>query len=359
MRIPSITALKINLPNYAKNSPATTKLSMTNPADSCSFKGKPQSIELIDDLRDIPDLPCAICGELMIPNFVYTKFNSNKADLPSKKVIEAIEPYSDRLKPHEKRIYLTLKNLSVLHPNSTIKEILNKPKISTHYLEALETKQLSVLSATQYLAGEMEPKSQENFSEAINIVKNIIADKDPATDKKRKTILGIFYRTKVQKTDNVTYRQIIKILEKLPTSRTDLSAFMVKYSRRESNETIQNMLQSASATNEHIVPHHNLTGKKGASAPHNYVVEHQCCNQKRGQKEYSLMVDENPSIPENMQKHADTVILYKNAGQLNRRYDNYPECVAETLFDNSEHKINIDTSAAKAPNRAPFCGKRK
>ena len=59
-----------------------------------------KSEPLINDLRDIPDLPCAICGKLVIPNQIYTRFDRNNADIPSKEVFKILEPYEKRIEAH-------------------------------------------------------------------------------------------------------------------------------------------------------------------------------------------------------------------------------------------------------------------
>lgn len=322
-----------------------------------------KSEPLINDLRDIPDLPCAICGKLVIPNQIYTRFDRNNADIPSKEVFKILEPYEKRIQGHEKRVYLLLKKYSQMFPEHTIKEILNNEKIYTFYLENLEHKQNLILKEIEKEIPKFSEITRNQIRKTLKYSRKMIHNENRQLQHRRGKIIQKFNNISVQHEELKDYTEILKKINNLPYSKNDVSAFMVKYAQRNSNETIQNILQPFCATNEHIRPNHIIFDKKmpdvekpprGESFPKNFIILHQRCNRLRGQLPYDEMIEKKTKLVENMQKYFDRVIEFINSGKMNVRYDYYPEEAAKTLNDESSGVINIDTSALKPPVRGPF-----
>ena len=74
-------------------------------------------------------LPCIYSGTIMIDPKVLNRWMKNNLFLkPSSDVIKAIEPYEKSLKPMEEKIYTIIKERSQIHPDWTIKQIMEELK---------------------------------------------------------------------------------------------------------------------------------------------------------------------------------------------------------------------------------------
>lgn len=321
-----------------------------------------KSEPLINDLRDIPDLPCAICGKLMIPNNIYTRFDPNKPDISSNEVFKILEPHEKRIQGHEKRLYLLIQKYSQIYPDLTIKEILNNEQIYNKFLENLEHKQHLILKEIENQLPDFSKPTQDKLKKALAYSKKVIYDPNRQLQHRRGKIIRKFHEISVNREEFKEYRDILKKINKLPYSKNDISAFMVKYAQRSSNETIQNIIQPFCATNEHIRPNHIIFDKKapdiekpsrGESFPKNFIVLHQRCNRRRGQTPYDEVKEKKTMLVENMQKYFDRTMEFISAGKMTPRYDTYPYEAPKTLENESFNVITIDTSAYKPPERKP------
>lgn len=307
---------------------------------------------LVRDLRDIPDLPCAICGKIMIPNRIYKEFDPDKPDRPSKDVFKILKPYENLIEGYSKVLYNKMKEYSQDNPDLTIKQILSKEDIHQPYLEDLERKQFGVLNWIKKNKSRFSNETQFKIDRALKNAEYIIKDENKEDNKKRGRIVRKFKAIECKPSEQTEFEAILNKLDELPYAGNDESAFIVKYAKRSSNETLQVILQPYCATNEHVIPHHNFNDRtNGKSIPSNYIILHQHCNSKRQRQDYGELVKENPQITLNMQKYLNRIIEFLSTGKLASKYDFYPLQIKRTMESNevSDGLIHLDTSKYKRP----------
>ena len=137
----------------------------------------------------------------------------------------------------------------------------------------------------------------------------------------------------------------------LPTSKDNVSAFIVKFSDQSNNKIGTNLLVSGLCSIDHLVAKKN----GGANRLSNYGLSGQEINRQKTNIYFDDWVRNHPETRKNCQKYVDRLIeLYKQGlfekvskGQKNKKIDkSYIEDFAKTIYDISpeENRINLDIS---------------
>lgn len=389
--------------------------------DTVSFKKKQQGI-FINDMREIPDLPCACCGTKMLRNSAVNKFLNDKIYYPasislrriksehlfneSKASSEMQEAYSylkdyadlnpkmtmdeiltkstvkqkrskltpeasecfDRLRelsnlishdskymvyqinllnPHfhkfEKKAFKELEKLAKKYPNENFHDILNKPEIKNYYLENLKSKQLHILKKVEITAKYEEPKLKEEIKQRLKTAQTIFTEEKEDVYHKRMRVIELFEELFSKGSDMTPVgNQIMEILNRLPDSKNDLDAFMIKGSQQNSNKMIKILIGRVRNTFEHVKPHRR-ENDNGASDISNYIGLCGKCNTERQRTRYDIFTKIHPEMIENEQKQLNKIISFINKGIL-IKHDEYPEKIKQALDTESNGVILVDTS---------------
>lgn len=162
------------------------------------------------------------------------------------------------------------------------------------------------------------------------------------------------------------YESVIEPLSNLPTSKNDISAFVVKYAQKEfspavitkvkrsDTEICQALLRDSTVSVEHIEPQSEIkngsTSSKDINHIKNLALAHKHCNQQRGSQHLYGYVQEHPEIKIQAQKQMDYIIESLNKGTITC-YD-YPVQIKQTLYEQSCGLIDLDISKLKTKELA-------
>jgi hypothetical protein len=260
-----------------------------------------------------------------------------------------LAPYENLIHGHFQEIYNVIKDLSKEYPHKTFKELLSNRGFSENIKKALKQEQYLILGQVSRLSQKLSPDTRKKVKQAILDAKKIINDED--VPKKRKEIVRLFANIQHFPEEEDIYAEIYRTVVKFPSSETATNAFLAKYSRRKSNETVQRLIQKFCNTQEHIIPENNLKGPKGPTKPYNLIAAHGGCNNERAQKDYGDLIAQNPKIIDFMQQNVNVIAGYIQRGLMKSKYDNYPVAVKKTLFNATRGNIDIDISGFSIPVR--------
>lgn len=239
-------------------------------------------------------------------------------------------------------------------PNETLQHKVDREYSKT--LENFAKKQDEVLNAiNNYLQ-----KTIKAFKNDINGI--ITNSQSNHTDQK---IAVSRIRSLKTPFNETVYESIIEPILNLPTAKTDVSAFVVKYAQKETpitatittkrsdKEICQALLRDSLVSVEHIEPQSDLK-EKNASRKYidnikNLAIAHKHCNEQRGSQHLYSYVQEHPEIKVQAQKQMDYIIECLNK-DLITCYE-YPGQIKQTLYEQSGGLLDLDISKLKVKNK--------
>lgn len=277
----------------------------------------------------------------------------------SKKTIKIIQGFEDCLLPVEKTVFEQIKTHHEKNPEATLQEIMValRPK----HLRILTKEQIKVLNEADLIANELPSESKEVILKTTDLARSAIINKNDGDSFKRKDFLVIMNSLAKDIPEKELAIKILKKAQELPTSSTNVSAFIVKYSGkvaisknksaaleyRSDKEIGQSILRSAVSSIEHISPKTNwVSTYNEMNDIENLALAHAHCNEERSHSHLSTHIRKHPEIIENAQKHIDFIIENINNNKL-KDCENYPALIKKTLFRESKGLIDLDISALK------------
>lgn len=276
-------------------------------------------------------------------------------------MVNELKKFEPRMNKTEKEAFLVLKDYSEKYPNKSFTEIFNEPYVLDTHLEELEKEQGKVLYDADMLAQTMSKQSKKKIHNLVKRAYNILINETPAIKNKRSRIIEMFEKAEADIPEKDIMNEIIKNIYKLPSSRNNVNAFIVKYRDNNPNEIADLILRGSSSTIEHVKPH-KRPNDPGENDIKNYIVLCKDCNQERQQIPYSEFIKKHPDMPENTQKYLDKVIEHINNGLL-IGFDKYPLEIKKTVEKESAGKIKLSyiklNVIKAAENRKKFERKKK
>lgn len=276
-------------------------------------------------------------------------------------MVNELKKFEPRMNKTEKEAFLVLKHYSEKYPNKSFTEIFNEPYVLDTHLEELEKEQGKVLYDIDMLAQTMSKQSKKKIHNLVKRAYNILINETPAIKNKRSRIIEMFEKAEADIPEKDIMTEIIKNIYKLPSSRNNVNAFIVKYRDNNPNEIADLILRGSSSTIEHVKPH-KRPNDPGENDIKNYIVLCKDCNQERQQIPYSEFIKKHPDMPENTQKYLDKVIEHINKGLL-IGFDRYPVEIKKTVEKESAGKIKLNyielNVIEAAENRKKFERKKK
>ena len=277
-------------------------------------------------------IPCAYCGkEMLSKDSVYEIISLKGQKLSDRLDDFAMQGLSNMSVQSRLALYY-VKCVALNNPEKTGKEIL--PIIYTRARNRMLLKQMDVYSRIEKLAQEL--KSDE-LLDYINEVKNqdAVLNPDISLDELSDFLVNkihIQFRKDVimnvtciasngMQNGNVdSWLKVVNEISKLPSSKTDPDAFLVKYVSKalRKDPKIENELISLNddsaalfyskilspyvATAEHVQPHSD----SGENDAINYLTVHSHCNMRRSSMPFSQYVLNRPEV-------LDNIIIYLKA----------------------------------------------
>lgn len=356
MKVSSIGTFNTN--NNQINIKPKQQLSFLNniPVDSVHF-GTTFSKEVMT-LKKLHGIPCLYCGKAMIPRHIYEsllKLNGTPIN-DTKTVIHLVRKYKKLLPPVEKTVFTEMEKMHQQNPTMTLKSMF--VALRPNYLWELNNQQISVLNQINE-ASKILPKGKRLGLLAITQkAKTAILSTNTKNHFKNETFckeLGAYLNT-LQ--DRKMLKKIAKIATKMPSSKNNAGAFIVKYSNfaltdEPENVFAQNLGQKLLArlvvSVEHLKPQNKWEKDvKGKNELTNIALAHSHCNGKRSSIRLSLFVKEHPEIHKSAQRQADYIIDLINEGKV-KYCEKYPHILQKALRRESKGQINIDISRLEIP----------
>lgn len=268
----------------------------------------------------------------------------------AKAVLHRMKSFRNYMYDEKQEVYDLLSSYAQLYPRKTLTEIVNLDEVQEFH--------------TTLLRKENEKKDKLN-SVYIERIKNIIKKHNPNADieKLDKGVLNIFhksYRKNIEHTtsrikdflenylkdnhcENISERvfsiaQNFKIKNSQDSNRFFINAKKNKY---DDGQIVRYFIDPYIATFEHIIP----KSYGGSASRNNGIILCQDCNRKRESTPYAEFIQYNPQMPYNAQKQilqiADLILQGRIAGDNK----DWPIRIANTLYENSDGKINPDITS--------------
>ncbi len=260
----------------------------------------------------------------------------------SKYMVDAMAKFESRMNKAEKGVFQILKENAQINPEQSFKEIFNNPSVYTVNLKKIELEQGKVLWEADKLSENLSTKSKRKVHNMVKSAYNILIKEDPSIKNKRTRIIKMFEDAEKLIPEKKLYQQIKNVINQLPSSRNNASAFIIKYQDNNPNEIAKRLLIGSASTIEHVKPQKRINDP-GENDIKNYIVLCSNCNSERAQIPYNEFIKLHPDMPQNAQKYFDTVIKYINNGQL-QGYDKYPHQIKKAVEKESTGNIVLDYS---------------
>ena len=260
----------------------------------------------------------------------------------SKYMVDAMSKFEPRMNKSEREVFQILKENAQINPEQSFKEIFNNPSVYTVNLKKIELEQGKVLWEADKLSENLSTKSKRKVHNMVKSAYNILIKEDPSIKNKRTRIIKMFEDAEKLIPEKKLYQQIKNVINQLPSSRNNASAFIIKYQDNNPNEIAKRLLIGSASTIEHVKPQKRINDP-GENDIKNYIVLCSNCNSERAQIPYNEFIKLHPDMPQNAQKYFDTVIKYINNGQL-QGYDKYPHQIKKAVEKESAGNIVLDYS---------------
>ncbi|MGN1154396.1 MAG: hypothetical protein ACI4S3_10245, partial [Candidatus Gastranaerophilaceae bacterium] len=198
----------------------------------------------------------------------------------------------------------------------------------------------------------LPPEQQSIATEEFAKVSNILTQFTYDTNLKGKTPVDMVKDLQIKyapKTlgDKDEIAPLIEIANKLPTSKNNANAFIIKYCDRTDKEIGERLLNQSVGSIEHIVAA-SLGGQNEAS---NFMLTTVGRNSERGNMPIQEFIKLHPDIPKHCQIYIDDIIKIGNNGKL-KKYEWYPYIFKDTW--KQESGIEVDISKYKIPPEIAF-----
>lgn len=317
----------------------TISISRELPKDKISFTGVNAQIPFF--LKVVDNIPCPCCGIKMVKSSdIALKLGGDVLTGPSAHSIEALYEFEDSMHPIEKACFGAIKSLGKKNPEMPLNELLLSVK--ELHLEKLKITEFKVLNQLDKLGKQLSPMSAKKLSDITDAARFSIKAEDSDVPFKRKTVLDRVLKLKAHIPEKKVAEELLKVAHKLPSSGTNVDAFMVKYSRRSSKEIGLRLVSPSIGTVEHIRP----KSIGGENNDKNYLLECAGCNNSRGNISLEDWVKIHPEMSDNIQKNMDAVIEKINSGII-KGYNWYPAEIAKTVAEESKGVLKINISKMK------------
>jgi len=291
-------------------------------------------------------LICAYSGREMISPKLAKKITDKLAKTPNvQSAVNYLFQYQDKyMHPIESEIFdiFNDKNIKKYYGNKTFKDILEYLKPDA--LSRLLFKQTNILMDTNCFIDKLSQPVQD----MVIMIRNEAMTKIMNGTFGRKSPLEMLSRIKATGRDAEILKLIYKEWYKLPSSSTDIDAFIVSYSKMSHEQIAKRLVSSAFATIEHVRP----KTRGGRDCLSNYLLVSAEYNNSRSALPLNdyIKLHRNLNIKDNLQLYLDIVkyaIKYKDPAFM--QHQDYVAEIAETIEKETKGQIKLDTTGISLP----------
>lgn len=331
------------------------------------------AVQLHNDLRElknIRNLPCVYCGQIMLPIADRNKIAAEIASSKGEDLIANLKKNMKYLRGVKQNIAHSVIWAAKKNPDDNIAELLKK--LAPRYKAELEAEQLAILRKIERVIDKypLSPEEKTAYQYILYDTNQWINNENDAEPFKRKEFL--YQLQKVLDLPLFKNRQVVKKVlkkaDKMPQSFESENAFIVKYHRRSPREISEQLFYDALSTIEHIKTRE--TGGKTESK--NLAIAcARCNNYVRNNTPMPKFIKDHPEVPDNIRKNLDAVWLigqrvrtirssqvqnlnmqnqtnnpsyqrYLSAlGASHKAYENYVRAVAQTFVNESGGALDL------------------
>lgn len=322
--------------------------------------------KLLNDIKNIPDLPCVYCGEPMLASIDKQRIEAKLINAKGDELIDALNENQKYFRGVKKNIVDNVIKMARKNPDDDMSAIFIK--LAPQYKAELEAEQLDVLRRLDLLFSKSFTSKEEEkiFQSILYETNQWINNENESEPFKRKTFL---YELEQLLTlpifrNQQTMKKIMLEAEKMPQSIESENAFIVKYHRRSNREIVQSLLYDAISTYEHIRPQ----DKQGPTIPENLAIAcARCNNYVRNNTPMPKFVDAHPEIHTNIRKNLDAILntggdinkarrnklktnisksesylRYLQSLENNTGYKSYVHAIAQTYMTESKGRLHLE-----------------
>lgn len=279
-------------------------------------------------------LSCFCGGRTMIPPEDITSLkNSHVLNSKAPQAVKVLEKYRNSMHTVERDVFDTLKEESKKHPDYDFRQILQNIK-PEHETKLIKT-QFGIFKLIELASTNINSEQKKQIKELIQNEKEKILQGDNKF--RRKYFVNQFKEIFKDSKNTATKEHLIRLANKLPTSYENKSAFIVKYSSRNSEDIGIRLLSYSMCTIEHVTPQN----KQGENHLFNYIPECMRCNSFRQDRPMIQQLEEHPEMFYNAQTLIDKLIDFANDGKLSKWYI---VKITSRVSKESENMLNLDIS---------------
>lgn len=239
---------------------------------------------------------------------------------------------------------LAIKGLCELSDYSVPKSVRESRGFSQKWYEE---KQANILLKISRTFEESVLKDDEDLKSLIKISRAQMYNIPTNINFNRKSFIYDLQEITDKLEDRKLARRMVRTAVKLPTSKENISAFIMKAESRSSSQIGYDMLSGAIGTVDHILAHH----KGGKDNISNYVLSSGYMNSEKAHERFAIFLRKNPEIRIYAQNHIDRLIELANAGVFKKigLSKSYITDLARRLekLSASDPPLILDTSALK------------
>lgn len=292
-------------------------------------------------LRRLKDITCPYRGIKIIPGTALRGFEKNLGKChSSEKIVTLLGQYYDSLLPTEKSMFAIFKDFSSLNPDDNIQNCLQM--LYTNCLTKLKLEEMYVLDEVDIMSRKLSPSTALKLRHKTTRCRQIILDNKLQDTFKRKTFLNSLDEIIPNENEREIFNDIKNKALFLPTSGSSKNAFVVKYSRREQEESARRLFIGSTGSIEHVTPE----SLGGINTIGNFLLTSADGNRYRENMPLTEYIKRHPNIPAYMQQYIDDVIRNIHEGGLQGN-ETYPYKIKKKLMEESNGRIMISLGRYK------------
>ena len=267
---------------------------------SPSFKSKTDIPKVIEFLRNQPNLKCAYCGERMITKTESQEFVKKTCELTDRDLSDHLKEYKYLMKKNERDVtdYICRAVEELPSNNLSLKDVLIK-MLPYHKSKILDY-QINILNNINDLSKNISIEAHDG-----KIIRNFVAEKlkDLTENKElknneenieinnldQKHYLSDLYKIRFNFHDPNNYSKVKEELSKIPSSKTNVDAFIVEYAGKTTSEIATKLLSPSLVTIEHLIPQENKEKDSEIYREKNMLLACSQCNSIRGNSSLNAM----------------------------------------------------------------------
>lgn len=190
-------------------------------------------------------------------------------------------------------------------------------------------------------------KDEPRLRELVDVSKSRLMREEIVVPFSRKQFLYDLIKVIDDLPDKELKDRMISIAEKLPTSRENFSAYVVKLCANPADKILHRIVWPYIASVEHLKPKSEGGDRHKMS---NLGAARTVLNSQRQSRDFNIWINEHPEVRENCQKYVDRLIeLYHEGVFTKLNIDpKYITDFKDTIYKLSNHSLDLDISGMAA-----------